>query len=128
MDEELERWQQVYDEAKMEKRAELNEFFDRVNVAKRLKSWCDKRWNPEKETCEDCLGIKYPELCFYIPDLEGEETVITHCPFCGGQASLQTKDSTYFVKCKDCGSTGPVNNVAPMLAVVAWNKRYTEDK
>lgn len=34
MDEELERWQQVYDDAKIEKRAELNEFFDRVNIAK----------------------------------------------------------------------------------------------
>ena len=102
---------------------DTKDFFDRVNAANQLKSWCDERWNPEKETCDDCLGVKYPHLCFFIPGFEDKEIRLADCPFCGGQAHLQAKDSTYCVKCNDCGATGPTNKINPFLAGVEWNER-----
>lgn len=102
---------------------DTKDFFDRVNAANRLKSWCDERWNPEKETCDDCLGAKYPHLCFFIPGFEDKEIRLADCPFCGGQAHLQSKGSTYCVKCNDCGATGPTNKISPFLAGVEWNER-----
>lgn len=121
MDKELERWRELYSDSK---RNGLDYFLDRVKEAKRLKAWCDEHWNDEEETCEDCLGIKYPELCFTdIAEFQGDEVSALPCPFCGGTASLKTKDHHYWIQCDECGATGPKNDILPMLVTMAWNRR-----
>jgi Lar family restriction alleviation protein len=64
---------------------------------------------------------------------KAEEIVLRPCPFCGGeaQAAAPIKGIGHYVRCKDCGTTGPfwsmagpdVNSVTRKRALIFWNTR-----
>ena len=65
----------------------------------------------------------------------GGMTDLKPCPFCGGEGKLVIPDSwdpyKAFVRCKECGITGPVvwmvdDENFKATAVKKWNTRYVE--
>lgn len=64
----------------------------------------------------------YAEPCAYHGD------ALRPCPFCGGDAMLQSTPNNCWVMCQECQSAGPILDAANADAVAAaWNVRATEE-
>lgn len=59
---------------------------------------------------------------------------VMYCPFCGGEAKPEKRNSGYQVRCQECSARGTYfpavntsigNGEAKEKAIEAWNKRST---
>lgn len=53
------------------------------------------------------------------------QTIIETCPFCGGDAALQSAiNIAFWIKCEECGASTQAECSAA-AAIQRWNHRYT---
>lgn len=69
-----------------------------------------------------------------LADYQADETEIYPCPFCGSENVELTESYGYYVRCEDCGGTGPAHGPNDVWyentetdAIEWWNASYTKE-